>query len=269
MELQVIHEQAEKLEQAYKLRTFPLAIKFFEKAADVPEGVRFPLRDLGKHMALCQAFSYARMKGMALALTTADHWCWNPLVGYGNVECVPGQPQFDEIVKYIGIPDKAKAQAFFAKFPRLPLGKYEAVAIAPLKRSPFVPDVVTLYAEPAKVNDMCRNIKSAIGDHFTSVFDGIDSCIYCTVPSFLHNEYRVTLPDPGERERARTRDEEIILTVPGQRLEEFFGCLRLGSPFSGFSDAMLDCELDFPRPPFYNNLFEMWGLEKGEDWKLG
>ena len=39
--------------------------------------------------------------------------------------------------------------------------------------------------------------------------------------------------------------------------------------FGGFSDAMLDCELDFPRPPFYNKLFELWGLEQGEDWKLG
>ena len=60
-----------------------------------------------------------------------------------------------------------------------------------------------------------------------------------------------------------------ILTVPGKRLEEFFDSLNLGSPFGGFSDAMLDCELDFPRPPFYNKLFELWGLEQGEDWKLG
>ncbi len=268
MELNTIHEKAAQLEEAYKLRNMPIAVKFFEKASDVPAGVKFPKRDLGKHLAMCQAFSYARMKGMAVALTKEDHWCWNPLIGYGNVECVPGQPQFDEVVKFIGIPDKQKAETFFANFPRLPLGKYEAVAVAPLKRSPFEPDVIMIYAEPAKVNDMCRCIKSAIGDHFTSVFDGIDSCIYCTVPSFVKNEYRVTLPDPGERERARTRDEDIILTVPGQRTDEFFDCLHLGGPFGGFSDAMLDFSLDFGRPPFYNNLFEMWGLDKGEDWKM-
>lgn len=268
MDITKLHENAEKLESAFKLRTFPIGVKFCETLAEVPEGAVFPKKMLGKHMALCQAFSYARMKGMTIAMTKEDHWCWNPLVGFGSVECVPGQEQFDEVVKYIGIPDKAKAEAFFAHFPRLPLGKYEAVVIAPLKTAAFTPDVLLIYAEPPKVNTMVRCIKSAIGGYVTSIFDGIDSCIYCTVPSFTENEYRITLPDPGERERARTRDEDIILSVPGARLEEFFSCLGLGSPFSGFSDMMLDCELDFPRPPFYNKLFDLWGLDRGEDWKL-
>ena len=269
MEITAINEKARQFEEAYKLRSQPIGVKFLEKAADAPKGTVFPMRDMKKHMALCQAFSYARMKGMTIGLTTEDHWCWNPLIGLGNVECVPGQEQFDEVVKYLGIRDKAKAETFFAHFPRLPLHKYEAIVLAPLKKAAFEPDVVMIYAEPAKVNSMVRSIKGVTGDYVRSIFDGIDSCVYCTVPSFLENEYRLTLPDPGERERARTRDEDVILTVPGKRLEEFFDCLNLGSPFGGFSDAMLDCELDFPRPPFYNKLFELWGLEKGEDWKLG
>ena len=132
MELTKLHENAEMLESAFKLRTFPIGVKFCETLAEVPAGAVFPKKTLGKHMALCQAFSYARMKGMTIAMTKEDHWCWNPLVGFGSVECVPGQEQFDEVVKYIGIPDKLKAEAFFAHFPRLPLGKYEAVVIAPV-----------------------------------------------------------------------------------------------------------------------------------------
>ncbi len=268
MDIQAMNESGRKLEEAFKLRNMPIAVKFYEKAADAPQGTVFPKRDLKKHMALCQAFSYARMKGMTIGLTKEDHWCWNPLIGFGNVECVPGQEQFDEVVKYIGIPDKKKAEEFFAHFPRLPLYKYEAVVIAPLKRATFRPDVVMIYAEPAKVNHMVRCIKAVVGGYIHSVFDGIDSCVYCTVPSFTENEYRITLPDPGERERARTRDEDIILTVPGARLEEFMGCLNLDSPFGSFGDFMFDCELDFPHPPFYNKLFEIWGLDKGEEWKL-
>jgi len=268
MEIAEINQQAAKLEAAFKLRSMPIAVGFLEKAEDAPQGTVFPKRDMKKHMALCQAFSYARMKGMTIGLTTEDHWCWNPLIGFGNVECVPGQEQFDEVVKYLGIQDKEKAEAFFAHFPRLPLHKYEAVVIAPLKSARFRPDVVLIYAEPAKINHMVRCIKGMIGNYIHSVFDGIDSCVYCTVPSFTENEYRITLPDPGERERARTRDEDVILTVPGRRLDEFFSSLALDSPFGGFSDAMLDCELDFPRPPFYNRLFELWGLEKGEDWSF-
>ncbi len=268
MTIEQIRENAVKLEQSFKLESMPIGLKWLEKASDAPEGAKFPKKDLGKHMALCQAFSYARMKGMSIVLTKEDHWCWNPLIGYGVVECVPGQPQFDEVVKYIGIADKEKAANFFANFPRLPLGKYEAVVIAPLKRINFVPDVVMIYSNPAKINVMCRSIKGVLGGTFTSEFDGIDSCIYCTVPSFLKNEYRVTLPDPGERERARTKDEDIILTVPGARLDEFIGALNLGSPFGGLNDAMFEFNLDFGHPPFYNTLFEMWGLDKGEEWQM-
>jgi uncharacterized protein (DUF169 family) len=128
--------------------------------------------------------------------------------------------------------------------------------------------VVIIYGDTAQTNHMIRCIKGAIGGCFTSVFDGIDSCIYCTVPSFLNNEYRVTFPDPGDRERARAGDDEAILTVPMGRMEEFMGAIRMTNRFMGHSQRMFDFNLDFARPPFYNKLFEIWGLDKGEEWSF-
>ena len=96
------------------------------------------------------------------------------------------------------------------------------------------------------------------------MFDGIDSCIYCTVPSFLENEYRITFPDPGDRERARARDDEVILTVPAGRMTEFMDSIELNDRMMGFSDKLFEINLDFPHPFFYNDLFEMWGLDKEE-----
>jgi uncharacterized protein (DUF169 family) len=134
MEVRDYNQYGKQLEETFKLRSMPIALKWFEKLEDVPKEAVFPKRDLGKHMAMCQAFSYSRMKGMTIAMTKEDHWCWNPLIGYGSVECVPGQPQFDEVCKYIGIPDREKAEKFFKKFPRLPLSKYVATVTAPLQR---------------------------------------------------------------------------------------------------------------------------------------
>lgn len=266
MEIQKYNELAKELDAIVRAATKPIALKWFEKSADVPAEAVFPVRDMGKHMAMCQVFTYARAKGMTIAMEKRDHWCWNPLIGYGTVECVPGQPQFEKVCQFIGIPDKEKAAKFFQKFPRLPLGKYEAVVVAPLEKATFEPDVIMVYATPFKVNYLVRCIKSLIGDNFQSTFDGIDSCIYCTVPSFLNNEFRVTLPDPGETERARTRDEEVILTIPAQQFEGFMDSLKRMNAFMPCDDSMRDCQLDFPRPPFYNELFDIWGLEKGEDW---
>jgi len=271
MDSEQYRRYGEELEQMMKLRSYPIALKFFEKKEDVPADAIFPKRDLGKHMAMCQTFTYTRMMGKTVAMTKEDHWCWNPLIGYGHVECLPGQPQFDEVCKYISIPDPEKAAKFFEKFPRLPMDKYEAVVTAPLKSATFEPDVVIIYAPVAKINHLVRCIKAATGDYVRSVFDGIDSCIYCTVPSFQENKYRVTIPDPGDRERARARDDEVILTVPGKRMKEFMDSVEATDKFMPFGDYLFNLELDFPHPPFYNNLFRMWGLEEGDEWefKLG
>ena len=94
--IEVLNQYSLDLERIFKLRSYPIALKFYEKAAEVPEDAVFPMKKFGKHMALCQTFSYTRMKGMTIAMTTEDHWCWNPLIGFGHVECVPGQPQFDD-----------------------------------------------------------------------------------------------------------------------------------------------------------------------------
>jgi uncharacterized protein (DUF169 family) len=179
-------------------------------------------------------------------------------VGFGQVDCEPGHPAFEEIVKFIGISDPEKARAFFAASPGFQGEKYSSVVVAPLASASFIPDVVVIYADTAQTNHMIRCIKGAIGGCISSVFDGIDSCIYCTVPSFLRNEYRVTFPDPGDRERARAGDDEAILTVPGARLEEFTGAVSASDRFMGFSRRMFEFNLDFARPPFYNKLFELW-----------
>ena len=125
------------------------------------------------------------------------------------------------------------------------------------------------YAEAAKVNHMCRSIKTAIGGTFTSTFDGIDSCIYCTVPTFTKGEFRITFPDPGDRERARAGDDEMILTIPGGRLQEFMEVFEKRHQRGGFGDRLFEFNLDFAHPPFYNTLFEMWGLDNdGRTWDV-
>lgn len=267
MDIKELNNLGAELERQMKLKTHPIAMKWYENVEDIPKEAVFPKKMMGKHMALCQAFSYTRMKGMTIAMTKEDHWCWNPLVGFGQVNCDPGTRAFDEVVKLIGIQDPEKARDFFAAFPRMPRDKYQAIVLAPVASASFEPDVVIVYSDVAQCNHMLRAVKSVTGNYVTSVFDGIDSCVYCTVPTFLTGEYRVTLPDPGDRERARAGDDEIILTVPGAKFAEFMSSLSGMNMFMGYGQGMFEFNLDFARPPFYNELFEIWGLEKGEDWK--
>lgn len=269
MDLTSCHKLGLQLEQVYSLPTKPVAVKWFERAAEVPEGVLFPVRDLGKHMALCQAVTCARKAGTAVALGKQDHWCWNPLVGFGMVPCRPGDAAFDEVVKVLGIEDRVKARAFLAAFPRLPQDQYEAVAVAPLSDTPFLPDVVLIYGLPGVINRMFLTLKAMTGRNIISVFDGIDSCVYSTVPSFLTGECRVTLPDPGDQERAGAGADEVILTLPAALLDGFAQRIDRSAGFQRPKPPIPpELELDFARPPFYNTLYRLWGLEEGKDWNL-
>jgi uncharacterized protein (DUF169 family) len=250
------------------LRYEPIAVKMIEDLADVPENAVNPKRDMGKHMCLCQAYALTRRNKKTIFMDKDSEWCWCPLVCMGYVESAPGTKTFDFLTGFIGIGDKDAAKNFFSRFPRLPYGKYKGIVSAPLDACGFEPDLVLIYANPAQTRIMIGGIKQMTGKLVETKLDVIDSCAYDTVMPLLNGEYRVTFPDPGEYERALADEDEVITSVPGGRLSELITGLR-GNNDRGMGYLSLNKEMmfNFPRPPFYNEMFEMWGLDKGEDWE--
>ena len=72
MNVQDYQRLGARLEELLRLRTHMVAIKWLEKEADIPADAIVPTRDLKKHMALCQAFTYARMKSKTIAMTKRE-----------------------------------------------------------------------------------------------------------------------------------------------------------------------------------------------------
>lgn len=66
------------------------------------------------------------------------------------------------------------------------------------------------------------------------MFDGIDSCIYCTVPTYKDGVFRVTFPDPGEVECARARDNVYSRST----------MLGLKAYFDWISDGMIRASMN-------------------------
>ena len=100
----------------------------------------------------------------------------------------------------------------------------------------------------------------------TSQFDPIDSCVYSVAPVILNGQYRITLPDPGEYERAMTGEDEIIFSVPKDKMEELISGLRhFDQKKLGYTHLAMQITPDFPRPDFYRQLFKMWGLDIEDD----
>jgi uncharacterized protein (DUF169 family) len=236
----------EELEKILLLKTSPIAVKMLEKEADIPEGAVRPKRDRGYHLAQCQAFAMTRRQGMTIAMLKEDHWCWAPLMAYGLVEN-PHDPFVDAV----------------ASFPSFEYGKYIGMVTAPLKSSKFEPDVVLVYATPAQLRSMVMVAKFQEKTTVKSEFDPIDSCAYSVVPSIKSGQYRITIPDPGEYSRAFAGDDEMIFSVPKDKLSGLVEGLKRGAEMNNSPESWAHLLLrpDFPRPDFYKQLFKKWGLD--------
>jgi uncharacterized protein (DUF169 family) len=249
----------EELEKLLLLRTAPIAVKMLEKEADIPQEAVRPKRDRGYHLAQCQAFAMTRRNRETIAMLKEDNWCWAPLIGYGLVKPLDEKTISPNI--YI-VANIEAAKKIADHFPRFRHGKYIGILSAPLSTSSFKPDLVLIYSNTAQLRSMFLSIKFKEGHLVQSEFDPIDSCVYSIVPAMKANEYRVTLPDPGEYERAMADENEIILSVPPNKLGElvdglqFFENRKMG--YRHFSRQMTP---DFPQPAFYKDLFRMWGLD--------
>ena len=258
----------DELREMLLVRYEPIAIKMVEDENDIPDSAIRPMQDLGVHLALCQAFAMARRDRKTIYMDKTSEWCWNPLVGFGFVECSEGSESFNIICRVLGIADQDAAREFFAKFPTLPYGKYKGILVTPLGDCETQPDIVLIYCNNAQLRTLLWAIKNTTGKIVSTELDAIDSCVYSCVPTLKSGEYRVTIPDMGEHERAAADENEIILSVPVSRLEELIQGVRVFYERNmAYSQLTRDMLFEFPRPPFYNELFALWGLEQGQDWR--
>lgn len=262
------NQAGEYLEKILLLRTAPIAIKLIGKDDEIPVDAIRPNKDLGKHISLCQAMAMSRRQRVTILMTKDDEWCWAPLVAFGLVECVEGQKSFDVVVDHLGVADMEAARKMFASFPRLEYGKYKGILIAPLSTARFEPDLTLIYSNPAQLRSILFAVKNQSGQLVKSEFDAIDSCVYSIVKVIQENQYRITIPDPGEYERSLAPEDEIIFSVPKDKTEELILGLKFFDEIKlGYTQFQMEMKSDYARPDFYNTLFKMWDLEEGEVWK--
>ncbi len=262
-----INEAAKRLTEFLDLKLNIQAVKLIEDPADVPENALNARKEFG-HLALCQAFALTKRRGKTLYTDKSSEWCWAPVVGLGYDETGPGTKCFPEISRTMGIQDPEKADRFFEDFPRLPVGKYKGVLLAPAQSAEFEPDVLLINCDN---NFQLRSLLSAIkyktGKMLEVRLDPVDSCVHTLVTSMITKDYTVAIPDPGEQERALSDRNEIILGVPVGKLPDLLeGLDFLENWHMAYRDMRPEMMYDFPRPPFYNRIFESWGMEQGKDW---
>jgi uncharacterized protein (DUF169 family) len=250
-----------ELEKLLHLRTAPIAVKMLENERDIPKDAIRPKRDRGYHLAQCQAFALTRRNRETIAMLKEDSWCWAPLIAYGLVEApeffLEGNIFYPALVSTLEASKKVSQHSPFFEY-----GKYIGILSAPMSTASFEPDVVLIYSNTTQLRVMLMAVMYKEGNMVDSEFNPLDSCIYSVVPVIQKGDYRITLPDPGDFQRALAGEDEIILSVPPDRVEELvIGLRHLEEIQHGYLQFSLEMRPNFPRPDFYNMLFEKWGLD--------
>jgi uncharacterized protein (DUF169 family) len=228
--------------------------------SEIPQGAIRPKKDRGEHYAMCQAFAVARRQGMTLAMFLEDHWCFEPIISYGLVETP--QDYLNGFTNSFFIADKEAAAKHAREMTRIPRGKYAGMVFGPLKTANFVPDLTMIYSNTAQLRHLLLALRYKNGTQVTSTMDPIGSCVHSVVPSLLNGECYVTVPDPGDFERAGAQEDEMILTVPAGRLPELMeGVYHFEKSNMGFRRFNFALKTDFQQPPFYEDYFRKWGLD--------
>jgi uncharacterized protein (DUF169 family) len=242
------------------LRTYPIAIKMLKDESETPQGAVRPKRDLGVHYAACQAFGVVRRRGTTLAMFIGDHWCFEPIIGYGLVE--PPQDFLEGSGSAFFVESKEGARKRSSEIALLPHGKYAGMVLAPLHKANFSPDLTMIYCNASQLRHMLFALMFKNGRRVTSTLDPIWSCVHSVNPSLLTGECAVTVPDPGDFERGAAGDDEMILTVPAGRMKEFMdGVYHYEKMGMGYRSFGRDLKGDFQQPPFYREYFKKWGLD--------
>ena len=224
-ELETLHKYGEELEKRVHLKTFPLAVKLIEKEEDIPEGAVRPLRDLGYHMPLCQAFATSRRDGTLMAELKEDMLCFEPVVGYGMAEppqyFLDGNNRFPQDVESLEV-----GKNYATDYPRLPVGKYIGVISAPLMSANFKPDVVMVYCDSAQLSLLLLAREYKIGYDLKQSLSSHAACVYSVVPAIQTGECRVAIPCRGDHYFGIAGDDELIFTIPIEQLDDLMEGLR-------------------------------------------
>ena len=256
--LSKFHEYGEELEKQLRLKTFPLAVKLLEKEDDIPEGAVRPTRDLGYHLSLCQAFQISRRDGTTVAMLTKDMWCFEPVVGYGLGEPPEyfrqGHNRFPKDVATL------EAGSHYAQeFPCLKVGKYIGVASAPLATANFEPDLVMIYCDSAQLSLLLLAREYKEGWNLKCNLSSHAACVYAVVPAMQSGECQVALPCRGDHYRAMAGDEEMIFTIPKERLEDLMAGLRHVTSTGSKLPRGYEMRPEYPLAESYEKLAQMMG----------
>ena len=206
-----------RMELLMRLKSFPVAFKMLEKKDELK---RIPFMRRAEHkITLCQLITLVRNFDWTVGAELDDFM--NPgcpsILGLTDTPDIYKDGTFRSIV---WVKTKEDGKKYEASIPRLPLGQYEAVVMAPLVYNPFEPDIVLIYANPAQMMLLINSLQFEDYEVMQFFCVGESSCSDAIARCYLSGKPSLTIPCYGERRYGHAQDEDLVMAIPAGMMEK-------------------------------------------------
>lgn len=206
-----------KMERLLRLRSFPVAFKMLD-SKEALEGIPF-LRKPSRFLTLCQMINLVRNFDWTVG---ADNDSFSlpscpVMLGLRDKPEIYRDGTFRSIV---WVKNRKDGRKYEDSIPRLPLGRYEAVVMAPLVYNPFEPDIVLIYANPAQMILLINAVQFEDYEVMSFYCVGETSCADAIARCYLEDKPAMTIPCYGERRYGHAQDDELVMALPAKTVEK-------------------------------------------------
>jgi uncharacterized protein (DUF169 family) len=215
------------IDEQLHLASLPIAIKFIKKKKDIPKEIGRAKRDLGEPIRPCTSFHLVRHQGLSLAMLEEDFStaCPAGLYIFGIFE--PIKPWIEgELAYEIYTGTREAAANMERSMFRLETGKFKGMALAPLAKANFLPDLIMIYCDSKQAMRLVTAATFTDGEPLRFSMAARGLCSDGIVQAFQIKRPVVSIPCGGDRLFGVAQDNEVVFTTPLDKLEGIIQGLR-------------------------------------------
>lgn len=212
-----------KLQELLRLKTFPVALKFLAEVKDLEKIEK--LRRPSHQVLFCQMVTAVRTYGMALGAVDED--LMSPAcAGMLGLSPRPDYVMDGRFKAAFWFAEQKDGEKFEKNFPVIPLGKYRAVVLAPLKQEKFEPDMILFYGTPAQMILAVNGLQWKDYEPYQFFCVGEGACSDAVARCYLTQKPSLSIPSYGERTYGHVAEDELAMAVPAWAMEKLVAGLE-------------------------------------------
>ncbi len=229
--LEEYRKAGEELYSRLHLATYPVAVTYVKDEAEFTGGMMRPSSN-GQKLSLCQAFTYSRRWGFAVAMSADDNFCVPASALHRWVDISDDEFMQSQVLQGWHSGREAEARRFeriksvIGGKKTAHLAGYTGLISSPLHTAPVEPHTVLVFGTGENITHVIHAL-TYDGEHYpVSSFEGFgETCFKGGLIPYVTGVPQVVVPGMGDRAFSGVFDSEIAIGFPARLLFHIVGNL--------------------------------------------